>query len=333
MPPAQITDELSDWSDIAGTMSWESLLIGNGASRAIWERFSYPSLYEVAQIPTLSSHLSPEDIDLFARLGNTRSFEAVLSALLTSKSVAEALDLQPRDRIDRRYESIQSALVAAVHHVHVPWNVVPTPILSAIREALLQYEFIFSTNYDLLVYWAMMADNPAAFRDYFWGTSFDVGNTEIWGKATKVLYLHGGLHLYYSADGTTYKERADGYVNLLDLFGTRADAVPLCITEGTARQKLSAIARSDYLTFAYQQLGHRRGPLVLFGQGLGDTDKHIVDVLARQRHRTIAIGIYPVDSQETIKEKARLINLLPAADLVFFDSRTHPLGNPALRVG
>jgi hypothetical protein len=333
MPLTKITDDLSEWRDLAGFTSWESLLIGNGASRAVWERFSYPSLYQVAQLPELSDRLSPEDLDLFARLGDTRNFESVLGALLTSKSVAEALDLRPRDRIDERYASIQSALVAAVHHVHVPWRDVPSTILLSIREALLQYEFVFSTNYDLLVYWAIMAERPTAFRDYFWGTVFDVANTDIWGKATKVLYLHGALHLYYSTDGLTCKERAEGYVSLLDLFGRRPDTVPLCITEGTARQKMSAIARSDYLTFAYQQLGHTRGPLVVFGQALGETDTHIVDVLARQRQRTIAVGVYPVDSHQVIKEKARFLNLLPAADLMFFDSRTHPLGDPALRIG
>lgn len=328
-----ITDELSQWSDLAAGRAWQSILIGNGASRAVWDRFSYPSLYQVAQLSELAKRLSPEDLDLFARLGDTRNFEAVLGALLTSKSVAEALDLQPRARIDERYASIQSALVAAVHHVHVPWCDVPLTTLQAIRKALLHYEFAFSTNYDLLVYWAIMADQPADFRDYFWDTVFDAANTEIWGQSTKVLYLHGALHLYYSTEGVTCKERAGDHTNLLDLFGRRSDAVPLCITEGTARQKMAAIARSDYLTFAYQQLGHTQGPLVLVGHALGDTDAHIAEVLARRRQRPIAVGIYPVDSQQTIQEKARFRYLLPAADLTFFDSRTHPLGDPALRLG
>lgn len=281
----------------------------------------------------MSNRLADEDLDLFARLGKTRNFEAVLGALLTTMSVAEALDLQPQKRIDERYASIQAALVAAVRRVHVPWLSVPASTLLAIREALLQYKFVFSTNYDLLVYWAIMAGGPDAFRDYFWNTTFDASDTETWGEATKILYLHGALHLYYSADGRTYKERAEGNVNLLDLFGRRPETVPLCITEGTARQKLSAIARSDYLTFAYQQLGHTRGALVLFGQALGKSDTHIADVLARRQPRMIAVGIYPINSEHIIKEKAHFFNLLPAADLVFFNSRTHPLGDPQLRVG
>jgi hypothetical protein len=136
----------------------------------------------------------------------------------------------------------------------------------AIRNSLLTYETVFSTNYDLLLYWAIMADHPGLFRDYFWSTVFDSSNTKVWGTATRILYLHGALHLYYGTDGQTYKERAETDVNLLDLFGRRADAVPLCVTEGTAQEKLSVIARSDYLSFAFQQLGSATGPMVLLAR-------------------------------------------------------------------
>jgi hypothetical protein len=328
----QISSELQPWSDYEESVSWQALLIGNGASRAVWERFSYPSLFEIAQMQALSERLSAEDLDLFARLGDIRNFEFVLSALLTTQQVCEALDLQPRDRIVERYESIKRALIAAVHYVHVPWATVSRESLLRIREALLSYEYVYSTNYDLLVYWAIMVEDPGDFRDYFWGSVFDVSNTEIWGKSTKVLYLHGGLHLYYGEDGRTYKERTERFASLLDAFGRRPSTVPLCITEGSASQKLAAIARSDYLSFAFQQLGRGAGPLVLFGHALGETDQHIVDVLARRRGQTIALGIYPIDDQQVIREKARFIGLLPQARLMFFDSRTHPLGHAALRI-
>jgi hypothetical protein len=328
----RITSELQPWSDYAESASWQAVLIGNGASRAVWDRFSYPSLFQVAQTQAVGDRLSAEDLDLFARLGNTRNFESVLSALLTTLQVCEALGLQPKDRVVERYESIKRALIAAVHYVHVPWASVSQDNLLRIRTALMSYEYVYSTNYDLLVYWAMMATNPADFRDYFWGPVFDVSNTEIWSKATKVLYLHGGLHLYYGADGRTYKERTEGFANLLDSFGLRPNTVPLCITEGSAPQKLAAIARSDYLSFAFQQLGRGAGPLVVFGHALGETDQHIADVLARRSGQLIALGIYPLDDQQVIREKARFIGLLPQARLLFFDSRTHPLGDTALRI-
>jgi hypothetical protein len=71
---------------------------------------------------------------------------------------------------------------------------------------------------------------------------------------------------------------------------------------------------------------------VLLGQALGETDEHIAHVLARSRDRTLAVGIYPVSPAQIVREKAHFLKLLPEARLLFFDSRTHPLADPALRV-
>ena len=91
--------------------------------------------------------------------------------------------------------------------------------------------------------------------DYFWGEGqeFDVTDTETSGTATKVLYLHGGLHLYRLPSGATIKRKAEAGLSLLDLFGVpfTEGAIPLFITEGTSQDKLASIHRSDYLSFAY----------------------------------------------------------------------------------
>ena len=327
-----IDASLKTWNDIGGGTSWEAILVGNGASRAVWDAFKYPSLYDVATSGETEHPLAAEDQAIFGKLGHTRNFEGVLAALLTSRHVCEALAL-PTSKIEERYESIRLALVDAVHHVHVPWPTVPKSTLLAIRSELLNYQLVFLTNYDLLIYWSMMAELDDGFRDFFWGQQFDISNVEIWGKRTKVLYLHGGLHLYYSTEGGTFKEHAAPFANLLTLFGKRPDAVPLCITEGSPSQKLAAIARSDYLSFAYQQFGESSGPLVIFGQSFGDTDTHIADVLERDSGRIIAVGIYRQDDAQVIKQKAHFRKLLPKANLLYFDSLTHPLGDASLRIG
>ena len=57
---------------------------------------------------------------------------------------------------------------------------------------------MFSTNYDLLVYWAIMCEeDPNDFRDFFWDPSliFDSADVEVWGRPTVVHFLHGGVHL------------------------------------------------------------------------------------------------------------------------------------------
>jgi hypothetical protein len=243
-----LTDDLQQWSAIEGNEDWAGLLIGNGFSQNLWQRFGYASLFETASQGD-GAQLSAADISLFDRL-ETRNFEVVLSALATSKAVSAALE-QPLAPFSEREDSIRQALIRAVHSVHVPWLSVPDAHLDHTAAELSRYASIYCTNYDLMLYWSLMRE-PSAFRDYFWSEQFDITNTEVWGKKTKVHFLHGGLHLYRRPNGQTLKRSAAAGQNLLDLFGTPyGDAMPLFISEGTAQEKLASIYRSDYLSFVF----------------------------------------------------------------------------------
>lgn len=223
--------------------------------------------------------------------------------------------------------------VEAVKSVHIPWANIPEDNLRAIKQALLPYEFVYSTNYDLILYWSIMIDEPLGFTDYFFAPRFDLGNTEIWAKATKVLFLHGGLHLYRELSGQTIKRKAQPWQNLLDLFGTPIEppAVPLFISEGTSRDKLNSIYRSDYLSFAYSQFARHRGPLVIFGQSLNaEFDGHLIDAIRKSDANILAISLLPGAGVPT--RKARFYGAFPNMDVYFFDATTHPLGAADLRV-
>ena len=326
-----ITPELRPWPEVAGEADWGVLLLGNGASQAVWREFSYPSLFQVARTRNRNNPLQPEDEALFRALGNTRNFEGVLAGLDVSRRVMGALGIEMQ-KVEERYESIRAALVEAVHLVHVPWRLIDEEVLRAVRAALLEYEYVFSTNYDLVVYWSMMVGEGSRFRDFFWGGPFDSSDTEVWGKATKVLYLHGGLHLYRSWNGSTFKDRAAPFENLLDRFGTLQNSTPLFISEGTADEKQNAIRRSDYLSFALQRFSTRKAPLVVFGHGLGDSDSHLVDAVNRHRGRRIAYSVLPGSDADIIQRKAAVTGRFPEAEITFFDATTHPLGSDELRV-
>lgn len=187
--------DLMDWNEIP-EVNWAGILIGNGASRAVWDDFRYDSLFAIAQSPNIEHPMTQDIVALFAGLG-TRSFERVLHALGTTAIVSEALGLdgqRPRDV----YASVQRALIEAVRSIHPQWNQVPEGVLTAIRDALRDYEWVYSTNYDLLAYWSIMADGQAeGFRDFFWNTGglFDPTNTSVQEDGdTLILYLHGALH-------------------------------------------------------------------------------------------------------------------------------------------
>jgi hypothetical protein len=323
---------LQPWGEIKDLHTWSGILLGNGSSRAVWDQFGYNTLYEVACSDRVKHPLTDEDQKLFAAFDNTVNFEAVLGALYMAGKVCKVLGKDFSD-IALRYVSIRRALIEAVHAVHVPWKSIDLAALVAIRKALLRYSFTYTTNYDLLLYWAIMAeDDGDGFKDFFWSEEFDVADTDIWGKVTKVLYLHGALHLYRRPAGGTIKDRAQAFANLLDRFGKKPSLLPLFISEGSHRQKVAAIMRSDYLSFALQQFASHVGPLVIFGQGLGDTDRHLVDVMRRWGDRPIAVSVYRLNDQQVIEEKSKINGLLPSAELHFFDAQTHPLGSPTLKV-
>jgi Domain of unknown function (DUF4917) len=94
-----------------------------------------------------------------------------------------------------RDPDVKSAALA-VHSVHVDRSLVSDASLKGIRDYIRTFDFVYSTNYDLLMYWAIMSEDPTLdFVDYFWGEAFDSLNTEVWGDRTRILYLHGALHL------------------------------------------------------------------------------------------------------------------------------------------
>jgi hypothetical protein len=244
-----LDDELTSWDELHQSHDWSGLLLGNGFSRNICDRFAYSSLFETARSESVTPKLAKEDLDLFERFG-THNFEMILSALSTAISVTHALQ-KDTQFLRERYESIRLALIAAVHHVHLPWSEFKDESRTRVAQALSDFEYVYSTNYDLLAYWSIMHDSKT-FKDYFWGEEFDITDTEIWGKCTKVVYLHGGLHLYRRPNGQTLKRSAEPFRSLLDLFATPfRDAVPLFTSEGTAEEKLASIYRSDNLSFAY----------------------------------------------------------------------------------
>ena len=144
---------LEDWSALRSAIDFSGILIGNGASRAIWEDFAYDSLFENARTVE-EKPLSQSELSVFDAL-QTRSFEQALSALKTTSRVNKALAVSsaaPRNR----YYAIKEALINTIHAVHIPWRLVQPSTLATINAELASYSTVFTSNYDLLNYWAIL---------------------------------------------------------------------------------------------------------------------------------------------------------------------------------
>src|SRR5688572_7206823 len=122
---------LEDWESRDNRTKWNGILIGNGSSIAVWDKFKYSSIYEIAKTDEISNPLSRADQKLFTEFDNTSNFEHVLSALATARKVNLSLGMNI-DPIQERYESIQTALIETVHRLHIPWTSVSNQVLDVI---------------------------------------------------------------------------------------------------------------------------------------------------------------------------------------------------------
>lgn len=327
----QETPQLSPWSDVAVSAEWSGLLLGNGASIAVHDAFRYDSLFEVAEAGEVDHALQPEDIALFDAFGTT-NFEQILSSLKTASRVLTALQSE-EPALRERYDSIQRALFEAVHAVHVPWTDVCDQVIPRLHDTLRDYSWVYSTNYDLLAYWASMQEGGAGFLDFLWGggnTRFEALDTTPWPDReswTKILFLHGGIHLRRLQGGGTRKATSAGG-NLLDQFITafEGDATPLLVSEGDSSDKLRSIDSSDYLSFARRKLIDHEGGLVVFGHSLGEADDHFVRPIAQWLDSPVAVAVRAGDDTAVVQSKALYRQrLAPNPNIQFFDASTHPL--------
>lgn len=341
---AQIDDDLMTWDDVRGLKNWSGIFIGNGASVAVWQNFNYGSLFNQAKnLNDEDKRLSNEDLLLFEEQ-DTHNFEQVLGDLATARNVCRILG-KPHDEIDARYRSIQVALFEAVKSIHVSWEECESAgVLTKLGTYFKSMKWVFSTNYDLLLYWSLMHVNANPL-DFFFGEglTFDAAETDVYSREdrTQVFYLHGSVHIFKDRYGQTSKIASSrdsvgrSLLDILQQFQNR-ERIPLFVAEGNWKEKMATIRGSSYLTFCRQKFGTYRGPLVVFGNSLSQQDSHLLTVLQKKRERSIAFGVYPhQDPHDIIDFKTRMHGTLTRqgqGQLLFFDSTTHPIGDPALLI-
>lgn len=323
---------LLDWSDVAELHDWQVLLLGNGLSINVWKPFGYRRLLDEAA----TGALQPEDLALFA---GTSNFERILADVSTAIRVCGIAGVGT-DPLFVRYRSIQRALGHAVRQVHPTLSEVPHTTLSALREAMLGFEWVFTTSYDLLIYWAMgHGGRFMPFKDHFrYGgrCEFDPKRAEVYESEIPVYYLHGALHLVVGGTGATWKLKMNSLHTLLDQFGRSIagdpQARPLLVTEGTSREKLQAIEGNDYLAHALGLLEEIEFPMVVFGSSLGPQDEHLVAAISQHPSRPVAISMVRGPKRELLAAQSDLYRRLGVEKVYFYDAETHPLGLPGLAI-
>ena len=283
-----LSSYLYDWSDIKDNFDKPDILLGNGFSQNISKRFNYKSLFHLVskkgQFATRP--LRPQDITLFQAL-DTENFETVLNSIAICKRILKTLN-QYSDSLNDCEQNIRESLIHAVNNMHLQQCSIPMHVIETISTELNKCSSVFTTNYDLLLYWSMM-NSRDTLCDYFWGKkignmcTFDPCDINVNDKKIPIHYLHGGVHLCKSQDGSVYKLVWAGD-NILEQFKQlpHHNLAPLFVSEGTADQKLSTIKNSSYLKFALSRFEQANLPLVILGHGLSQSDWHIVDIVSKK---------------------------------------------------
>lgn len=314
--------DLVEWDDLAAE-EWPTLLLGNGFSANLWPGFRYGSLFEQAGLGDAAEHVF--------RALRTDNFELALECLHHARVTLRALG-EPAKKVSGLYVEVRNALFDTVRSVHVPWGEVPR---SRIARSLAGHQSVFTTNYDLSLYWSTVQPGAHDVRDFFWSGpdhhEFDAGNARVFGTgATRLHYLHGALHLWHDdrgVDGKWTQATGGSLLEVAQHYTPRSTRRPLFVSEGTSAMKRRRIGRSPYLRFCLRRLRRDEAPTVVFGHSLGPSDEHVATALGKGAPRRIAISVWPEQAAKDIRAvKARMHAALPGHDLDFFASTTHPLG-------
>lgn len=310
---------IKTWEQVSSEHKLPNLILGNGFSRVFWDDFGYTSLLSLYEGKPIGRYLCTRE--LFKKL-NTVNFEEVLRAIYHSYLVSIDNEVATKTL----YTDLQKALASGVSAVHPDFSSVPN---RKIGECLSVYENIFTTNYDLLPYWAVLDGCRNLFVDYFFCESkFDISNTRVYPGKIPIHYIHGALHLRSKGIMDARKipiTLQDGLSGALKVgFG---QDFPLFISEGISELKLNRIKSNSYLNFCYEELISSHGGLVVFGHDLSEYDQHIVNAIRVSGNSVIAVSVF---SGLTTGLKNQFVDRIRSLfsdldkDVVFFESNTHP---------
>lgn len=283
------------------------LLLGNGFSIGAHKAFHYEHLLE-------ASELTAEVEGIFAT-ARTSNFEAVMRILLAE---AQGLDQPKAQEALRKVEALKRSLVKSIHRVHPPRRTAISPSQWAACENFLAHFIgkkiggrVFTTNYDLLLSWAIAPDRSRILREKrFHAYEGFRGGTYEHLLSASVIYLHGALHLYAMNKVERQFQWWSTGVALHDQIAEHLDQghFPLIVTEGASSLKVPS--EPGFLSDALRKFrstcnSKHHKSLFILGHGLGPEDDHILKKIAEGSIRTVYLGGYGQNEMKAFHKIAR----------------------------
>lgn len=327
-----------EWEDIQHLFYDAKLILGNGASIAIDSKFSYSSLLEYAKLNNLLS----SDINELFKFFDTDDFELILRLVWQAAKVNKSFRIED-NKTYHAYTNLKDALIKTVRSIHPSYEDV-LQHLPQIHNFIRNFKFIYTLNYDLIIYWALMYgndnDDVYIFKDCFISGEFNDNwrflKANYNGKRSRlVFYPHGSLLLGRNIVEKEHKISKFGMSNLLDRIldaWESEEVIPLFVSEGTSKQKVNAIKHSNYLNTIYREtLCGAENRIVIYGWGLGDQDIHILHSLKNYYvgHLTFGVSVYDNDIGFCNRVEELLKREFYNCKVYFFDSKSSGCWNNA----
>jgi hypothetical protein len=303
------------------------LLLGNGFSINLFpKRFHYGSLFDEADFSNL-----PEARKAFELLG-TIDFEVVIQALLNASAILPVYsqDSNASSHMREQAESLKELLIQAIagRHPERPGEVRENQF-QACRKFLSYFRGdsrnfkpiegkdcrgqIYTLNYDLLLYWALLhidqdentvseaIEHDDGFRapDYDPDAPFVTWDAEGAADGQNIHYLHGALHLF--DNGPEIEKRCwkrSGEKPLIDQIreALAQNKFPLFVSEGNSQAKLTRIRHSGYLLRSLKSFAKvlqvKESSLFVFGHSLAVNDEHILKHIEKGHFKRLYISLY-----------------------------------------
>lgn len=322
------------------------LLLGNGFS------MSYDSdIFSYNALSKFLDKLENETLQQLFEIIKTSNFELLMEQLENVAKIAAVFraDKEVVDKIHQATTTLKESLIEAIKELH-PEHVFSVPedkskaCAGFLNEYLAEGGNVFTTNYDLLLYWVLMRNQLDRIGDGFgreaeetdeWIEPDDREWSELrWGKNSdtqSIFYVHGALHLFDAGIDIVKEEYTNEHV-LLENVKARMERkeYPIFVTAGNGEEKLSHIRHNRYLSHCYDTFSTIEGSLVCFGFGFGLYDEHIIAAInkaAKKRRdengkwhmlNSIYIGVY---SDEALKHIQSIENKFKVP-VRYFDAKT-----------
>lgn len=299
------------------------ILLGNGFSIALKpDIFTYNSLFSKANLSALH-----EVRKVFEQL-DTTDFEQVVYALEQAAQVLTCYlpgQGQTKEQMQADALRLKEILVETIagNHPPRPHSISEAQYASCAQflKPFLDTGSIYTLNYDILLYWALMhakEQNLLSFDDGF-RTDQLIEDAEyvVWDNGNShrqnVHYLHGALHLFdagYQLRKYTWT-RTDIPLMEQSRRAISDGAFPLFVSEGTTEKKMTRITHSGYLHKALRSFSSIGGSLFIHGLSLAPNDEHILQRIEQGKLQQVFIGIHgdpDADHNQKIIARANLLS-------------------------